>query len=116
MDILANSKDLIIKKTREVLLIPLKEICYIEKFGDYCIVRNKQGEIKIRTQLKKVGYILPKYFIKVNRSFIINATLISKIVLNEKNFYEVYFFHDNENYILINRNKLNLVVSELIEI
>lgn len=117
MDVLTNSKDLIVKNKRELYLIDLKEISYIEKFGEYCIVKNKYDEIQIRIPLKKILALLPEYFIKVNRSFIINTNLVSKIILNkENNFYEVHFSYDYDDYILINRKKINLIINKLVKI
>lgn len=115
MDVLTNTKNLIIKRRNVVQLINLEDILFIEKFGNTCMINTLNSEIELRYNLSSIESILPSYFIRSNRSYIINTKLITKIKYEKKsNFYKVFFqdnFDNKDTYAILNRGKIKNVIT-----
>ncbi len=71
-----------IKSDKKQIRVSLDDIQYIESIGDYCkVVTNKDSIITYLT-LKNFDDILPSYFIRTHKSFIINSKKIKSLYGN----------------------------------
>lgn len=78
-----------VKKRKELHVIPVSQIHYIEANGDYVLIYTKEEKyIKDKT-MKYWETYLPVVFVRIHRSFIVNIEYISRIELYEKETYKV---------------------------
>lgn len=87
MEIKIKKDKLVIVKRSSIQFIFLDDILCIERFNQQTIISSHNEEIMIRTTLKELDDILPPFFRRVHRSFIINVDKILEIKrLNDNTF------------------------------
>ncbi len=75
-----ESDSLKLETNRQVLLLPYKEIRYIESLGhNVCFYTVNSGTISVRARLSDYEKIFPPFIIKVHRSYDINIMYVRKI-------------------------------------
>lgn len=77
---------LIYRNNSGILIIDPSDIAYVEADGNYCVFRFKNGKTEtVTTQLGKVEECLPSdKFFRTSRAFIINLSLLKKIVYKKR--------------------------------
>lgn len=114
MEILANSKHLIIKSRKEINCILFSSIYYLEKFNNKCIIYTESETIEITISLSQINNFLPKYFFRSHRSFIINTQKIIKVAhISKSNIYKVFFDNKDYNYALSRSEKIDNMINIL---
>lgn len=84
-----NKKNaLIVRADRKNHSVQLNDLLYIESLSDYVKVVTTKRELITREKITSLDSILPDYFIRVHRSFIINMTKVksfnhTEAVINE---------------------------------
>ena len=67
-------------KYRQKIMIPFKEIIYIEGEGNYVTIHTTvEHRYVIKTSLRKVSELLEARFIQIHRRFIVNRDFINRI-------------------------------------
>jgi hypothetical protein len=79
-----------VKKNKEIRLISVNDIQYIEANGDYALIYTDAGRfIKDRTMKYWETHLPDTQFVRIHRSFIINIECLAKLELYEKELYQV---------------------------
>ncbi|WP_425445833.1 LytTR family transcriptional regulator DNA-binding domain-containing protein [Dethiothermospora halolimnae] len=112
MKVKVNSNNLIIKKKKDLSLIPLSNILYIEKFGNISVIKTKQHEFEVRITLKDLVTLLPQYFIRSHRSYIINTRLVTKLKHMKNDLYKVVFNIDDYDYAFLKKKEINKIIND----
>ncbi len=69
---------------RKLVRIPYENIIYIESLADYIKVHStKNGEVTSKEKISTIEKKLPDVFVRIHRSFIVNADKISRFNSNE---------------------------------
>jgi hypothetical protein len=68
-----------VKNKQKIHLIPLDEIVYFQSFGDYVYIVTPSNKYLKEETMKYFETHLPKTFVRVHRSYIINIEYISRI-------------------------------------
>ncbi len=72
-----NKKNaLVVRANRKNHSVQLDDLLYIESLSDYVKVVTTKRELVTREKITNLDSILPDYFIRVHRSFIINKTKV----------------------------------------
>lgn len=72
-----------IMSNRKLVKIPYDDIIYIESMADYIKVISTNGEVISKEKISKLAERLPKLFIRIHRSFIINKSQVNEVAYNE---------------------------------
>ncbi|MCL2739075.1 MAG: LytTR family transcriptional regulator DNA-binding domain-containing protein [Bacteroidales bacterium] len=84
-------KRVAVKDRREIHVIPIEEIDYLEACGDYVRLHTAKGVFFKENTMKFFEEKLPSLqFIRIHRSFIVNVHQVAKIELYEKESYRLY--------------------------
>ena len=79
-----------VKSRHKVHVIGVSEILYLEAEGDYVMIHTKDGNyLKEKTMKYFETHLEPEKFIRIHRSFIVNAESIERIELYDKESYSV---------------------------
>ena len=79
-----------VKTRHKVHVIGVNEILYIEAEGDYVMIHTREGNyLKEKTMKYFESHLEPAKFIRIHRSFIVNAEAIERIELYDKESYLV---------------------------
>jgi two-component system LytT family response regulator len=79
-----------VKTRHKVHVIPVDDITYLEAEGDYVMIHSKDGKyLKEKTMKYFESHLEPSKFIRIHRSFIINAIYIDRIEYYDKESYAV---------------------------
>ncbi|MCX6281669.1 MAG: LytTR family transcriptional regulator DNA-binding domain-containing protein [Bacteroidetes bacterium] len=79
-----------VKTRHKVHVIGVGEILYLEAEGDYVMIHTKEGNyLKEKTMKYFESHLDPEKFIRIHRSFIVNAEAIERIELYDKESYSV---------------------------
>ncbi|MDL2243333.1 LytTR family transcriptional regulator DNA-binding domain-containing protein [Bacteroidales bacterium OttesenSCG-928-J19] len=84
-----------VKKNKEIGLIPVGEIHYIEANGDYVLIHSTQGRFLKDKTMKYWEANLPDIFVRTHRSFIVNINHIARLELYEKDSYRIRMKESN---------------------
>jgi two-component system, LytTR family, response regulator LytT len=68
---------------RKMTKIPYDEIIYIESLSDYIKVITSNEEIVSKDKISRLAEILPDFFLRIHRSFIINTNRIKEVSFDE---------------------------------
>lgn len=80
-----------VKDSRQIHVIPIHEIDYIEACGDYVNLHTTKGSfLKEKTMKFFEQNLSSQQFIRIHRSYIVNVNEVSKIELYEKETYRVH--------------------------
>jgi DNA-binding LytR/AlgR family response regulator len=63
--------------------IPYDEIIYIESLSDYIKVITVNEEITSKDKISRLAEILPDFFLRIHRSFIINTNRVKEVSFDE---------------------------------
>ncbi len=76
---------IVVKDNGKIKIIPLAQLQYLEAADDYVKIFTAQGSfLKKKTMQYFDSTLPPQEFIRIHRSYIINAQLITRIDLHEK--------------------------------
>lgn len=79
-----------VKKKKEIQVIPVNEVVYIEANGDYVLIHtNTEHFLKDKTMKYWESHLPEDIFIRIHRSFIINIEYIERLDLYEKDTYRL---------------------------
>jgi len=74
-----------VKDNGKIKIIPIAQLQYLEAADDYVKIITAEGSFLKKKTMQHFEYSLPpQEFIRIHRSYIINAALISRIDLHEK--------------------------------
>ncbi len=90
-----------VKSRHKVTVIPVEEIVYLEAEGDYVMIHTKDARhLKEKTMKYFESHLDPGQFIRIHRSFIVNAKFIDRIE-----------YYDKENYAVLTKTGAKLRAS-----
>lgn len=101
---------MIINKKSNIFFIKLDNIWYIEKFGNKTIIKTSNEEFEIRLSLKDFINILPDYFMKSHRSYIINTKKILKLQYIKNDSYKVFYDNNELDYAFSNKKNIKAIM------
>lgn len=101
-----KNERLFIRTNKEMFFLPYSEILFIEKVSKEVIIHTERGEHTVRWTLAELETMLPKVFVRVHKSFLVNADKISRISEFGDRTYEIFFGNVNKTAIL-SRYKVN---------
>ncbi len=79
-----------VKTRHKVHVIGVGEIIYLEAEGDYVMIHTKDGNyLKEKTMKYFESHLDPEKYIRIHRSYIVNAEAIERIELYDKESYSV---------------------------
>ncbi|WP_367590672.1 LytR/AlgR family response regulator transcription factor [Heyndrickxia ginsengihumi] len=108
-----NNRNLIIKDHKGTTYVPLQEIIFIEKYGAKCLVYTKEWIYETNGNLGDLMTELDDYFFLAHRSYIINLTKISQIVM--KNDTYTAQFWDFEHYASISKLRIKALKEKMLQ-
>ncbi len=90
-----------VKSRHKVSVIPVDDIVYLEAEGDYVMIFTKDAKhLKEKTMKYFETHLDPSQFIRIHRSFIVNAKFIDRIE-----------YYDKENYAVLTKTGAKLRAS-----
>jgi len=85
MQTAAPSNRVVVKDNGKIKIIPVAQVQYLEAADDYVKIITADGSfLKKKTMQYFEDSLPPQEFIRIHRSYIINASLITRIDLHEK--------------------------------
>ena len=72
-----------VKSDRRYFKVNFKDILFIEGLKDYVIIQLPDQRIITKTSMKAIHELLPKIFLRVNRSYIVNTRQITSFDNND---------------------------------
>jgi two-component system, LytTR family, response regulator len=79
-----------VKSRHKVSVVPVDDILYLEAEGDYVMIHTKEARhLKEKTMKYFETHLDPTRFIRIHRSFIVNATFIDRIEYYDKESYSI---------------------------
>lgn len=78
-----ESEFMFVKSERRFFKVNFKDILFIEGLKDYVIIQLPDQRIITKTSMKAIYELLPKAFLRVNRSFIVNTQQIASFDNND---------------------------------
>ncbi|TGK91248.1 response regulator [Leptospira brenneri] len=85
-----KTKYLGIKQDNDLSLIATKDVLYVQSFDKRVKVFKKNGDMFVHNKsLDSILRILPAYFFRIHRSYVVNTKQIHKIKTSAGGFYEV---------------------------
>ncbi len=102
LQISTQSNRIVVKDNGKIKIIPYSQIQYLEAADDYVKIHTSEANyLKKQTMQYFEGNLPSSEFIRIHRSYIINAQLINRIDLHEK-----------ESYLVLLTNGVSLPVSK----
>jgi two-component system LytT family response regulator len=90
-----------VKSRHKVTVVPIDEIVYLEAEGDYVMLHTRDAKhLKEKTMKYFETHLDPSQFIRIHRSYIINAQFIDRIE-----------YYDKENYAVLTKTGAKLRAS-----
>ncbi|MCK9422332.1 MAG: LytTR family DNA-binding domain-containing protein [Bacteroidales bacterium] len=79
-----------VKSRHKVSVVPVEDIIYLEAEGDYVMIYTKDARhLKEKTMKYFESHLDPTQYIRIHRSFIVNAKFIDRIEYYDKESYSV---------------------------
>lgn len=97
---------LFIRTNKEMVFMPYSEIVFIEKISKEVVIHTEKTQVGVRWTLAELEEMLPSQFVRVHKSFLVNAGKITRIVEFGDRTYEIFFGNLNKTAIL-SRYKVN---------
>ena len=80
-----TNNNIVVKDNGKIKIIPIAQLQYLEAADDYVKIVTAEGSFfKKKTMQHFEDSLPPQEFIRIHRSYIINAALITRIDLHEK--------------------------------
>lgn len=98
-DIKQQQEKIIVRNVRnknETIFIPFEEITFVEKKHNNILINTANNEYISNNTLGEIEEILPKYFRRVHKSYIINTKKIKKLVEIANRSYQIHFINSNK--------------------
>jgi two-component system, LytTR family, response regulator len=74
------SNRIVVKHNGDVLIIPIKDVLYLESYDDYVKIHTeKQVYLKKKTMSSFENSLSPKEFVRIHRSYLVNVSYIKEI-------------------------------------
>jgi len=90
-----------VKSRHKVSVVPIDDIVYLEAEGDYVMIYTRDAKhLKEKTMKYFETHLDPAQFIRIHRSFIVNAQFIDRIE-----------YYDKENYAVLTKTGAKLRAS-----
>lgn len=90
-----------VKSRHKVSVVPVEDIIYLEAEGDYVMIHTAEARhLKEKTMKYFETHLDPGQYIRIHRSFIVNAKFIDRIE-----------YYDKENYAVLMKNGAKLRAS-----
>jgi two-component system, LytTR family, response regulator len=90
-----------VKSRHKVSVVPVDEIVYLEAEGDYVMIHTRDAKhLKEKTMKYFETHLDPAHFIRIHRSYILNARFIDRIE-----------YYDKESYAVLTKNGAKLRAS-----
>jgi len=87
-----------VKSRHKVSVVPVEEIIFLEAEGDYVMLHTKDAKhLKEKTMKYFESHLDPGQYIRIHRSYIVNAKFIDRIE-----------YYDKENYAVLMKNGAKL--------
>ena len=109
MKITKYNNNLVIQKRTEIYFLSFTDILYIERFGNLTIVHTTDDEISIRFALNRIIELLPPFFLRSHKSYILNTTRIKQMRILGKDSATYEAFFNNEKSALITKDKISIL-------
>lgn len=91
-----------VRSGQKIVVIPVNEIFYVEAEGDYVKIHTKdEAFLKEKTMKYLQAHLDNKQFLRIHRSFIVNAMEIQKIE-----------YYDKDSHLLVLKNNTKLKISD----
>jgi len=87
---------LIVRSGNETLFIPYESILFMEKLSNRIIIHTTENEYTSISTLGEVEKILPNYFFRAHKSYIVNRNWIKKLVSIGNRSYEIHFLNSSK--------------------
>ncbi|GAB4134701.1 MAG: LytTR family DNA-binding domain-containing protein [Ignavibacteriales bacterium] len=104
---------IVVKKNKEIIIIPVDEIIYFESQDDYVAIKTVKGKfIKNKTMKFYEDFLQKEKFVRIHRSYILNISYLKKIESIEKDSH--YAILTDENKLPISKSgfsKLKLIMN-----
>ncbi|MCK9203804.1 MAG: LytTR family transcriptional regulator DNA-binding domain-containing protein [Bacteroidales bacterium] len=79
-----------VKSRHKVSVVPVEDILYLEAEGDYVMIHTKEAKhLKEKTMKYFESHLDPSQYIRIHRSYIVNAKFIDRIEYYDKETYSV---------------------------
>ena len=65
-----------IRSDRKMIPVQLDQLCYIESLADYVKIHTNSDTFITKEKISKLEEKLPSYFLRIHRSYLVNAKLI----------------------------------------
>lgn len=78
-----ESEFMFVKSERRFFKVNFKDVLFIEGLKDYVIIQLPDQRIITKTSMKAIHELLPKIFLRVNRSYIVNTRQIASFDNND---------------------------------
>jgi len=79
-----------VKSRHKVSVVPVEDIFYLEAEGDYVMIHTKEAKhLKEKTMKYFESHLDPSQYIRIHRSYIVNAKFIDRIEYYDKESYSI---------------------------
>lgn len=78
-----ESEFMFVKSERRFFKVNFKDILFIEGLKDYVIIQLPDQRVITKTSMKAIHELLPKFFLRINRSYIVNTRQIASFDNND---------------------------------
>lgn len=99
-----HSARMFVKSSKEILLIPYDDIVYIEKINRESIIHTASMHYNSKMTLLEIEAFIPKMFLRVHKSYIVNLDKINKVSTIGDRTYELEF-ENTQKMALMSRHK-----------
>lgn len=95
-DIKQQQEKIIVRNKNETIFIPFEEIIFVEKKHNNILINTVNNKYTSNSTLGEIEEILPKYFLRVHKSYVINTKEIKKLVDIGNRSYQIHFINSNK--------------------
>lgn len=99
-DITVQKEKLCVRTSKDLFLLPYSEILFIEKINKDIVIQTKEADHNVRWNLNELETILPDYFIRVHKSYIVNIHKVCKVSKIGDRTYEMFFENINKTALM----------------
>lgn len=75
----ASSETFFVKSGKKIVPLRWAEICYVEGMKEYIVIVTSNSKTIVYKRMKELEEIVPKNFLRIHNSFIINTNSIEKV-------------------------------------